>query len=139
MDLAVATGGIGGVAIAMAGGFVSSLREDLANNAVNNKENDWEEMISSATFSAATNLLSFGMGLEDGIKTGAKTLKQVFQYAGENFVKGSIASSVGRVPKSLGSKISNFTKNAISELTSSFIFDSTMSLVDEILSRCLGG
>ena len=139
VDLAVATGGAAGVVIAMAGGFVSSFGEDLANNAVNNKKNNLEEMFSNATFSAATNFLSFGMGLEDGIKTGAKTLKQVFQYSGENFVKGSIASSVGRVPKSLGSKISNFAKNAVSELTGSFIFDSTMDWVSKILSRCFGG
>lgn len=134
VDLSIATGGLAGVAIAAAGGAIASVAED----AVNGDENDWGEIAYNATFSAATNVLSLGMGSDDGIKTGAKTIKQAFQYTGQNFVQGTIANGAGRVSKYLKPRLRNLAKNTIGELTGSVLTGLGTELLDKAMQRLVG-
>ena len=142
VDLAIATGGLlAGIAIAAVGGGIASFGESALNDVVNNKDHkvDWGEAIDSGIFGAATNVLGFGMGLEDGVKTGAKTIKQAFQYAGKNFVSNTIANSRGKIPKLMSSRLSNLGKNSFKELTGTFLIDGSTDLFKHMVERSFGG
>ena len=110
VDLSVATGGVAGLIIAGAGGAISSFLDDAANNIVNDKEWNGGQIATDAIVSGGMNMLSFGMGLEPGVHTGAKTLKQAFKNAAKNF-KMAFANSAGRISKYRKYRLRNLAKN----------------------------
>ena len=124
VDLSIATGGLAGLAIAAAGGMISSFAGDVCNNLVNNVQIEnfnWGQIATNALVSGGLNMLSFGMGLENGVKTGAKTLKQAFQYAGENFNASIFANSAGKKLTQKKYILRNLGKTIFSESLSSVV------------------
>ena len=135
VDLSIATGGLAGVAIAAIVGAASSALEDVATECVNGrgKEIDTMDVILNASYSAVTNVISMGMGLDDDVITGAKSISQMFKNASQNFSNSFMRNSRGILPKKISSRFRNAGKNAFSEFTTSFIYDGMMEIVGKIL------
>ena len=130
VDLSIATGGAAGLIIAGAGGVASSLLDDAANNLVNDKEWNGGQIATDAIVSGGMNMLSFGMGLEPGVHSGAKTLKQAFENAAKNF-KMAFANSAGRISKYRKYRLRNLAKNIGA--------DSFGTVVDQFANDAISG
>ena len=61
-DFAIATGGVGGVIIAAAGGAAAGVINYVGTQGINDQEIDGGDLAISAVFGAVTNLLTYGNG-----------------------------------------------------------------------------
>ncbi len=71
-DAGIATGGVGGIAIAVAGGAISSGLSYAGNEWANDRDPKVENIVLEATVGAAANLLTFGSGGGTLAKRGGK-------------------------------------------------------------------
>ncbi len=76
------------------------------------------------------------MGLDSTVKTGAKTIKQAFKNATQNFIDSTVANSRKVVPKMLSSKLKNLGKNAMKEFSSSILYNAGTEYFEFVVTGC---
>ena len=101
-DIAIATGGIGAIAIAAAGGALASGSNYVANTVVNERDVDWGSVVIESTVGAVANVLTFGVGGGTIRKVGGSLMKNM-----KNSWQASVCAGT---TKKLGGKIIQLNK-----------------------------
>ena len=150
VDAALATGGVAAIAIAAAGGAISSLTGNLANQVVLDgkslKEVDWSSVAVDAAIGAGSNLLSFGVSGGSLQKVGGKfwanmkknavntlmegTTKTVSQSAVKKTTK-VISTKAGKavVRKTTATVVKKVAQNAAKELATTAVISGNAALI----------
>ena len=111
-DFAIATGGIGAVAIAAVGGAAASSISYLGNKVANNGEIRGDELLLEATVGAAANLLTFGVGDGKLIKAGGKAISNMANNFTTTMMKNTTKTVAGKtVYKSVKTVVKHVAKN----------------------------
>ena len=119
VDFAVATGGIGGVAIAAIGGAAASGGGSILNDVANGREIDLVSAGIDAVIGAGTNLLSFGMVDRSALSSGGNILKNCIKNGGKLLMENTTRKVAGRIAmKSTAGVVKNVAKNISSNMAS---------------------
>lgn len=118
-DIAIATGGIGAIAIAAAGGAIASGLNYIGNEVVNDRQIKAENLALEMTIGAAANVLTFGAGAETFKKVGGKVLS--------NMTKNFTQTVMKNTTKVVGGKV---VKRATSIVTKRIIKNSLMAIAE---------
>ena len=119
VDFAVATGGIGGVAIAAIGGAAASGGGSILNDVANGREIDFVSAGIDAVIGAGTNLLSFGMVDRSALSSGGNILKNCIKNGGKLLMENTTRKVAGRIAmKSTAGVVKNVAKNISSNMAS---------------------
>ena len=103
VDVGVATGGVGGVAIAFVGGAIASDVETNMKDARRGTHTSTGERIFGACLGGALNLLSFGLVDSSAMKTGGNVLKNVVVNGNRQLFANATRQTAGKtVGKVLG-------------------------------------
>ena len=103
-DLAIATGGVAGVAIAAVGGAIAGGANYAGTQGINDQKIDWGDFAVSAVIGAASNVLTMGMGAGPGTKATDRTVQGIVKQAQKNSlttIYGVKTGSVRSNPKSI--------------------------------------
>jgi len=95
-DIAIATGGVGAIAIAAVGGALSSGASYAATETVNGRQINLGELAVEMTVGAVANLLTVGAGDISAIKRGGKLFKNMAQDFTTNMMKGTMKNVGGK-------------------------------------------
>ena len=119
VDFAVATGGIGGVAIAAIGGAAASGGGSILNDVANGREIDFVSAGIDAVIGAGTNLLSLGMVDRSALSSGGNILKNCIKNGGKLLMENTTRKVAGRIAmKSTAGVVKNVAKNISSNMAS---------------------
>ena len=112
VDIAIATGGVGGVVIAAAGGFIAGGADSILNDKANHREIDYGSAALSASIGAVANVLSFGTVDTKGLKQGGKAIKNFFQNGWKQLTANTTRKVAGHtMRKTVRGIIKNVGKN----------------------------
>lgn len=96
-DFAIATGGLGGLALAAMGGAVSNGINYLATEVVNGREIDGGRLVLEMTIGAATNMLTFGVGNGSLTPRSGNKLSNMAKDFTDTIMKGTTKTVAGKV------------------------------------------
>lgn len=115
VDFAVATGGLGGVAIAVVGGAIAGGIDSAANDIANGRSVDWGGAALSAGIGGVTNLLSFGLVDSSALKSGGNIIKNFVSNGTKQLVANTTRKVAGKVvSKTFVGVAKNVGKNILS-------------------------
>ena len=138
VDFAVATGGLGGVAIAVIGGSAAGFIDSATNDMANGRAVNVDSAILSAGIGGITNLLAFGMIDSSVMKSGGKILKNFVENGTKQLFNNTTRKVAGKVvPKTLPGVTKNIGKNIISSGTEASIIAGFNNLFKKGLERTL--
>ena len=117
VDAAVATGGVGGIVIAVVGGMVASGLDYLLNAIANDDEFNIGDFAIESTVGGISNVLSFGIGGGSLGKVGGNVIKNIINNAKEDILKNTTRFIAGKVvPKTTDGIRKNIAKNIFREV-----------------------
>jgi hypothetical protein len=96
-DLAIATGGLGGMAIAAVGGALANGANYVATEVVNGREIDGGRLALEMTIGAASNMLTFGVGGGGMKPRGGNKLSNMVKDFTDTIMKGTTKTVAGKV------------------------------------------
>ncbi len=96
-DAAIATGGVGAVVLAAAGGAAAGVTNYVANEYVNGRKPQLENIVLEGTVGAVSNLITFGVGGGTLVKTGGKLLTKMANNFVSTIMKGTTKTVAGKV------------------------------------------
>ena len=135
-DIAIATGGVGAVAIAAVGGAISSGINYSATEIINGREIDPATLIVESSVGAITNLLAFGIGGGSLDKVSG----QLINNMKDNLVKSVMANTTRKVAgKVVYKSVEGVAKNIAKNLTGEFLMTATVSGGAFLLAQMIGG
>ena len=124
-DIAIATGGVAGVAIAAIGGAAAGAINYMGTQGINDRKIDGGEVIVSAVSGGATNVLTMGMGAGPGTKAAEKTAKAI----GEQVYKNTVNAVYGRKANAVLSGASILTSNMLKRAAKNLVKETINSVV----------
>lgn len=134
VDIAVATGGVGAIAIAAIGGAVASGVSYIATETVNGREVKGGQLAVEATVGAVMNTLSFGLAGGTVAKQSGKILSNM-----KNLLKDCILENTTKIVA--GREIFKSTKtvliNVIKNISYSFAEEATLSFGSSLISSVM--
>ena len=104
-DFAIATGGIGGVAIAVVGGAMSSGLNYAGTEKVNGRDIEHDRLALEMTVGAAANMLTFGSGGGSLIKRGGKVLNNLVDDFSSTVMKNTTKTVAGKTVYKTGKTV----------------------------------
>ena len=138
VDFAVATGGLGGVALAAVGGALAGGIDSVANDVANGRPVDWGNAAFSAGTGAATNLLSFGLVDASSLKSGGKILKNFVSNGTKQLMNNTTHRVAGKtVSKSFFGVVKNIFKNIVSDSANAGLVSGFNSLFKKGIQRAI--
>ena len=143
-DFAIATGGVGGVIIAAAGGAAAGVINYVGTQGINDQEIDGGDLAISAVFGAVTNLLTMGMGAGPGTKATDRTWQGICKQMQKNSlatIYGVKSGSVRSNPKSILKKpvIIRAAKSVTRESVTSTVISGFGSLYSKAANKITRG
>ena len=121
-DVAIATGGVGAVVIAAAGGAVASGTNYVATEIVNDRPINGGKLAVEMTIGAVANVLTFGVGGGSLEKAGGKLISNIVNNFTNTVMKNATKQVAGKtVLKTAKTVIKHVTKNVLSEIADTTI------------------
>lgn len=135
VDAAIATGGVGGIVLAFAGGAISSALNYGLTEKANGNAVDTGEMVTEAIVGGAFNVLSFGIGDGSMKKAGGKLLKNMINNAKSTILENTTRLVRGKeVWKSNYGVVKNMAKNIMGEFMMSTTETVCSTVVLEVIT-----
>ena len=139
-DVAIATGGVGAIAIAAVGGAIASGSNYALTEVVNGREVDGGTLAVEATVGAAFNVLTFGVGGGSLKKAAGSTVKSTVSTMKNNLSNAIMANTTRKVAgvtvaKSIRGIAKNVAKNIIKETITTVIITGGATVTSNTIGR----
>ncbi|MBQ6023572.1 MAG: RHS repeat-associated core domain-containing protein [Clostridia bacterium] len=134
IDLALATGGIGAIAIAGAFGALASGGNTALNDTANKRDINWGQALGDAVIGGAFNVLSLGLAGGPGKKTGGKIITKMIENAKKELFSNTTRKVAGVVvSKSASGVRKNIIKNIVFATSNSTIINNGSWFISKII------
>ena len=139
-DVAIATGGVGAIAIAAVGGAIASGSNYALTEVVNGRKVDGGTLAVEATVGAAFNVLTFGVGGGSLKKAVGSTVKSTISTMKNNLSNAIMANTTRKVAgvtvaKSIRGIAKNVAKNIIKETITTAIITGGATITSKTIGR----